>query len=96
MHFERTFCPAVESFRLRMRLRIEARINAREVSIAPSRLVRRIVEISSSSDLGRMFDIEIPAALTKISTFAYLVLSVLALIGLDRLACHFLFEFAHP
>ena len=70
MHFDGDLVPAVESFRFRTRLRIEARINAREVSIAPSRLVRRIVEISSSSDLGRMFDIEIPAALTRMSTFA--------------------------
>lgn len=68
MHFEKGFFPTAGSFRLRIRLRIEARNNAREVSIAPSRFVRRIVEMSSSSDLGRMFDIEIPAALTRMST----------------------------
>lgn len=70
MHFEGDLVPTAGSLRFRIRLRMEARINAREVSIAPWRLVRRIVEISSSSDLGRMFDIEIPAALTRISTFA--------------------------
>lgn len=69
MHFEVTFWLTLGSFLLRRRLRIEARINAREVSIAPSRFVRRIVEISSSSDLGKMFDMEIPAALTSTSTF---------------------------
>lgn len=70
MHFDGGLVLAVGSLRFRTRLRMEARINARDVSIAPSRLVRRIVEISSSSDLGRMFDIEIPAALTRMSTFA--------------------------
>lgn len=70
MHFDRTLIPAAESLRFRIRLRIEARINAREVRIAPSRLVRKVVEISSSSDLGRIFDTEIPAALTRMSTFA--------------------------
>lgn len=75
MHFDGLFL-AAGSFRLRIRLRIEARINAREVIIAPSRFVRNVLEISSSSDLGRMLDMEIPAALTRMSTFAWIELWV--------------------
>lgn len=73
MHLEGGLVPVAESLRLRTRLRIAARSNAREVSIAPSRFVRRVWEISANSDLGRMFEIEMPAALTRMSTLAYKV-----------------------
>lgn len=52
-----------------IRLRIEARMKAREVRRAPSRFVRRIREISVGSDLGRMEEMERPAALTRMSGF---------------------------
>lgn len=52
-----------------IRLRIEARMNAREVRRAPSRFVRRIREISVGSDLGRMEEMERPAALMRMSGF---------------------------
>ena len=51
-----------------LRLRIEARIRAREVSIAPSRLVRRVSEMSSGEILGRRLEGETPAALMRMST----------------------------
>jgi hypothetical protein len=68
IHFEAGFLGSVRSLRLlRIRLRMEARRNAREVRIAPSRFVRRILVISESSILGRMLEVDIPAALTRMS-----------------------------
>lgn len=68
MHFEGGFCPASVFLRSRIRLLRAARRNAREVSIAPSRLVRRTWEMSSNSSFGRIFETDIPAALTRTST----------------------------
>lgn len=56
---------AVRSF---IRLRIDARTRAREVSRDPSRFVRRTCEISFGSVLGRTLDVEMPAALIRMST----------------------------
>lgn len=76
IHFDGSLVAAAGSLRLRTRLRIAARIKAREVSIAPSRFVRKIWEISATSERGRMLDMEMPAALTRTSTFACLIKSV--------------------
>ena len=54
------------------RPRMEARINARDVSIAPSRFVRRVLEMSSGSAFGKMEETEMPAALTRISMCSFL------------------------
>lgn len=51
-----------------IRLRIDARMRAREVSREPSRFVRRTSEMSFGSVLGRTLDVEIPAALMRMST----------------------------
>lgn len=53
------------------RLRIAARSRAREVRIVPSRFVRRVRDIASGSVLARIFDVDIPAALTRTSTSFY-------------------------
>jgi hypothetical protein len=49
-------------------LRIAARSRAREVRIVPSRFVRRVRDIASESILARIFVVDIPAALTRMST----------------------------
>lgn len=54
--------------RFRTQLRMAARRNAREVSSAPSRFVRRICAISAGSVRGRMVEPVMPAALTRMST----------------------------
>lgn len=67
MHLEgmKVVLSAARSF---MRLRIDARTSAREVSREPSRFVRRTCEMSFGSVLGRTLDVEIPAALMRMST----------------------------
>lgn len=61
---------------VRLRLRIEARIRAREVSIAPSRFVRRVSEMSSGVSLGRRLEGETPAAFMRMSTGCCEVISM--------------------
>jgi hypothetical protein len=72
MHFEgglpEPWAGVLGRFLERARPRIEARRRAREVKIAPSRFVDRMREISDRSDLGRMLEVDWPAALTRMST----------------------------
>lgn len=72
MHFDGgLLAPGLDTLwrlRLRVRARIEARRRARDVRIAPSRFVLRVWDISDSSDLGRMLEVDWPAALTRMST----------------------------
>lgn len=102
IHFERGVAPVASFLRVRTRLRIAARIRAREVSTAPSRFVRRIWEMSASSDLGRILEMEIPAALTRISTVACTVVSKLCVTELRQWyrakggVYHFLLQLTHP
>lgn len=73
MHLERGFSSVRSSRCLFCRRdRTLARNNARDVRIAPSRFVARIFEISTGSVLGRILEIDIPAALTRTSTFSYI------------------------
>lgn len=65
IHFEGGRVSPVRPFNL---LRREARRRARDVKIAPSRFVRRVCETSSGDVLGRILELEIPAALIRIST----------------------------
>lgn len=102
IHFERGFASVESLLRVRTRLRIAARIRAREVSTAPSRFVRRIWEMSASSDLGRILEIEIPAALTRTSTVACIKVSKACLSRARAVAqrgggvYHFLLQLTHP
>lgn len=84
MHFD-GFAPSPEEegeIRLVfMRLRTTARIKAREVRIAPWRFVRMVREMSSGSVLGRRLEGEIPAALTRMSTGVYGILSDTVMMG---------------
>ena len=70
MHFEGGGASAegAAADRIFTLLRMEARTSAREVSRAPSRFVRRTCEMSDGSVRGRMLELEIPAALTRMST----------------------------
>lgn len=52
-------------------VRIKERIIAREVVIAPSRFVRRVSEISAGAMRGRRLVFVTPAALIRMSTFAF-------------------------
>lgn len=90
-----------------IRLRIEARMNAREVRRAPSRFVRRIREISVGSDLGRMEEMERPAALMRMSGFVACYLNLLLFVrmfssslvwvrGREGCAYHCFLELARP
>lgn len=68
MHFDGDFIVVVWwLFLFLKRLRINARIRAREVKIAPSRFARSVCEISSGLVLGRMEEMDMPAALTRMS-----------------------------
>lgn len=62
----------VASPRFFRRDRTHARSIAREVRIAPSRFVDSILEMSTVSVLGRILEIDIPAALTRTSTFSWI------------------------
>lgn len=62
----------VASPRFFRRDRTHARSNAREVRITPSRFVASILEMSTGSVLGRILEMDIPAALTRTSTFSWI------------------------
>lgn len=75
MHFV-VLCPSVPSVEgvralFVLLVRIKERIIAREVVIAPSRLVRRVSEISAGAMRGRRLVFVTPAALIRMSTFAF-------------------------
>lgn len=70
MHLDAAVLPLVVGvLDLFIRLRIDARMKARDVSSAPSRFVRRMREISVGSNLGRIEEMERPAALMRMSGF---------------------------